>query len=232
MKHRTNKNAKRYAVFFVPLLLIVWIGYLVTPYLRGTRLITSSGPKSLSIEEIPAPSPEDHYKWKSSSPYTVVNYFSLDCPHCRKVDAIENAAEEKYKSAFTLIYRHSPLPSIQPLSPGKAVIAECVYEQTGDTGMFSFISDLYDHYQPLATDNAWTELLGQGYIHDKTTFHACIVSNIAKEKIEHETRQALAYGVAGTPTIAIFKNGVLVKRFDTTGEGSVKRIMDSLIGLR
>ena len=204
----------------------VWMGYLVYSYKIG-RISGEGKPSLLAIEFLPAPSGSEHYKWKSTSVYTVVNYFSMDCPHCRALDTIEAENKDSYQKAFSLIYRHSPL-AIHPLSAGKAVIAECVYSQSGDEKMFAFISDTYANYQASARDNNWVMDIAKKYVPDTKNLTECSSSDSMKKKIEQQKLEALSYGVNGTPTIGVFKDETLGFRLDTRGETIIKRVMDYL----
>lgn len=213
--------------YFIVSILIVWVGYFVYQY-KGSdnvSLVENAGSKS-EIDFLPPPNALDHYKWKSNSPYTVVNYFSMDCPNCREVDATEEKYKTIYEKSFSLIYRHSPLPS-QPLSGEKAVIAECVYQQSGNEGMFAFISDSYANYRSFAKDNKWVIDIAKKYVQDSSSLGNCFSSSEMKAFINNKKIEAVSQGVEGTPTIGVFKGDVLMFRVTIGGKG-VKRIMDYL----
>ncbi len=182
-------------------------------------------------DAVPALSENDYYKWKSESPYTVVNYFSLDCPHCLKLDEAENKNYTSYKDSFSLVYRHSPLTDIQPYSGEKAVLAECVQRDAGTENMFLFISDIYAHYKTEG-DMLWTSSVAKKYVKDKEGLNACTQSKEVRNFIIKKRIEALSYGVNGTPTIIVFKNNVQVARFDMISEGGALRIMNSLVAIK
>lgn len=209
------------------ILLIIWFVYLCIRYQKSSNSDKESKEIESSIAYLPPPNESDHYKWKADSPYTIVNYFSLDCPHCKAIDELEEKNKSKYDTAFTLIYRHSPL-SIQPLSGEKAVIAECVFKQSGDTGMFAYVSDAYKHYKTFAKDNIWTLDIARNYVANKDALSKCIDALETKKQVNEQKNKALSYGVYGTPTIGVFKNGELILRLDISGEVPVKGVMDFL----
>ena len=108
--------------------IIIFAVFLLVTSLLIRGLFFQGGSREVVIGkegDVPPLSENDMYKWKGSGPYTVVNYFSLDCPHCLKLDKIENEQYLKYREHFSLVYRHSPLTDIQIYSGGKAVISEC-----------------------------------------------------------------------------------------------------------
>ncbi|MDB5259778.1 MAG: hypothetical protein JWN37_9 [Candidatus Nomurabacteria bacterium] len=221
---KISKFRKNIFIYSAVLILII-IGF--SYFVFSNQNVKPSFPSS-DIEPMMVPSLTDHYKWKSNSIYTIVNYFSMDCPSCRRGDEMENKFKEDYQKHFNLIYRHSPLPDIQPESAGRAAIAECVFEQSGDEGMFNFISDFYKSYNDLRKDNDWVLNIADKYVNDTKTMRECSVSERMKEKISEDKKLSLAYGVNGTPTLGVFKNGILEVRFDTINDQFMKRIMDSV----
>jgi protein-disulfide isomerase len=179
--------------------------------------------------DVPRLSENDYYKWKSDSPYTIVNYFSLDCPYCLELDKIENENYTHYKSAFSLIYRHSPLTDIQPLSGGKAVISECVRRDSGTEKMFLFITDVYENYRDGKVDNLWVEEIAKKYLVDQKKLAECVQSKEVRDFIIKKRKEALSYNINGTPTLVVFKDGVQVARFDRPSASASKKILDALV---
>lgn len=227
MKYK-NRDISSKIEYFITAVLVVWFGYFVYQYYTD-REISSLAQEQSGIEFLPPPNASDHYKWKNDeTPYTIVNYFSMDCPHCKELDAIEEKNRIAYEKAFSLIYRHSPL-AIQPLSGEKAVIAECVYNQLGDEEMFKFISDSYVHYEAFSRNNVWIQNLAKKYSKNISLLEGCFSGEEMKGFINDKKNEAASYGVRGTPTIAVFKEGVLLLRLDTVGENSVRRVMDYLV---
>lgn len=170
---------------------------------------------------------DDHYRWKANTDVTVINYFSADCPHCREIFLWEDEYRKLYESKFTLIYRHSPLPKIQPLSVEKAFFAECVYRQSGDEGMFNFIKDVFTYYKKDQSDNEWARLFAEKHITRIEEFNSCVVGE-GRDSVVAETKNALAHEVYSTPTISVFKAEEEVLRLNRTEINSVRRLYDSL----
>jgi thiol-disulfide isomerase/thioredoxin len=227
MTEKNNFNAQRVFLFFTFLLFVVFfLNFLLK---NGDDAHNSSVIRNLEFdfEPVPVPSRNDRYKWRSSSSLTVVNYFSLDCPHCRELFALEDEKESFYKDNFSLIYRHSPLPMIQPLSGEKAVISECVREQSGDQGMFDFVGSLFGAYPKGHTSNEWVRSLALGFVQNREAFRVCL-NGSGLETLEREREETLSYGVYGTPTIVVFKGTTPILRLDKTSARTAIRIMDAL----
>jgi protein-disulfide isomerase len=210
------------------------VGMLLVIFLLHSAMRNSfSGQPNFSNEgkvntnSIPFPHANDRFKWKTDSPIVVVNYFSLDCPHCRELYVLENKRKPFYENMFSLIYRHSPLPTIQPLSGGKAIIAECVRAQSGDVGFFNLVESIFNSYPESHSDNEWVKSIALSYVQDENEFNTCLDGD-GVTVVEKETKEALSHQVYGTPTIVIFQEGVEVLRLDRTNARIVMRIMDTL----
>ncbi len=193
--------------------------------------ITKRGSPVTHEEQVPPPSDSDHYKWKAPTNVTVVNYFSLDCPHCRELFMKENELLRLYDDDFSLVYRHSPLPLIQPLSLEKSIIAECVYRETDDHEFFLFIGDMFAKYKKEQTDNEWVYDIANTYVRDSALFETCLTGE-GKRIVEKELERSLAHTVYGTPTIVVFVDGMQTARLNLPSARSVIRLYDSLRDMR
>ncbi len=176
---------------------------------------------------VPPPRADDRYRWKTDSPITVVNYFSIDCPHCRELFALESKREIFYKNTFSLIYRHSPLPTIQPLSGEKAVIAECVREQSSDAQMFNFIRSVFESYPESQDNNDWVKSIASKFVKNQEKLGECVKGEGVKT-VDRERIDALSHEVYGTPTIVVFQDEKPILRLDKTSAQIAIRIMDTL----
>jgi protein-disulfide isomerase len=186
---------------------------------------------SLSVEDIvPPPSPEDHYKWRSSTSVTVINYFSVDCPHCRELFLKEEEMRTLYDDTFSLVYRHSPLPLIQPFSFEKSVIAECVYVETNEGQFFVFLKEIFMNYESNQMSNEWVKRIGDKYVSNQDKFNDCIITS-GRETVARDLEVSLAHSVYGTPTIVVFVEGEQLVRLNLPNAKSVLRLYDSLRSL-
>lgn len=173
------------------------------------------------------PNKNDHYKIKEEeNTITVVNYFSMDCIHCRKAYLFEEKLLAKYGDKVNLVYRHNPLPEIQPLSPEKALIAECVYNQGGDESMFRFMGDVYENFSLTNSDNSWIKRIAIDYVEDVSKLENCISDPKEKEKISMAKNKATASAVTRTPTIAIYEGTKLIERNDGMGANNIAKSLE------
>jgi len=169
-----------------------------------------------------APNAGDHYRWKSDSPYTAIIYFSIDCVHCRKLGLFSEDIASQFEGGFSLIYRHRPLVS-QPLSSEKALVAECVYADSGDGAMFDFIHDIYSDYRLIQTDNNWVIGLALKYVKNTNAFEGCLSDQKMKEKISLYAGLASLDGAKGVPTIGLFYKDALIGRYNmVNGERAIE----------
>lgn len=178
-------------------------------------------------EDIPTPNPMDHYKWKAPSSITVVNYFSFDCPHCRELYIKEDSLRDMYENTFSLVYRHSPMPQIQPLSFYKAVFAECVFENAGESAFFNFSREVFTTYDAYQEDNEWVRSIAMNHIINAEIFETCVKES-GMRKINRSIEEALAHKVYGTPTIAVFQDNILILKLELVNSAMAIRLFDSL----
>ncbi len=196
--------------------------------LLSPRSASNELPKQSEISASIMPlTAHEHYKWQTDSPVTVINYYSIDCPHCREIFLEESLYRKLYESTFSLVYRPSPLPDVQPLSLDKAVMAECVFRQSGDEGMFSFLTDVFTQYQTLHTDNEWVETLALAHVVDRESFTECR-TGVGRDTVIKQTKQALADGVYGTPTLVVMRGNEVVLRLDRSSSRTVLNTLNSL----
>jgi thiol-disulfide isomerase/thioredoxin len=183
-------------------------------------------PPVSEAESLLAPTTTDRFRWKAETGIEVVNYFSFDCPYCRTLSLKEEELADQYRDAFSLAYRHSPLPLIQPLSVEKAYIGECVRILGGDRTFFDFVDAVFSAYPPEHTDNMWMEDIAEKYVSSESLATCKVVEGkaIIRESIE----QSLAHGIYGTPTILVFKDGAQVLELDRPSIQAVVELYTTL----
>lgn len=199
----------------------IFVGLL---FLCGTVItfqVMSNPTQEEVINEYTTPNSEDHYKIKNSNAkVTIINYFSLDCSHCRKMYELEEIFLKTNPEGLTninIIYRHNPL-EIQPLSQEKALMSECVYKQLGDEGFFAFIGNVYSTYtSTMHTGNDWVKKLAFEVIPSQKDFSSCLESDEAKNIVQKQKTENILQGINYTPTLIVFIDGKFVKKYDNIG---------------
>ena len=204
--HRSNKKFVYGFLFLVLLFVIVMVIYKKSS--PGIVLKTS-----VIYTE---PSQEDHYLlYDKKNIITLVNYFSLDCDHCKKAYLLEDGLISTLATSsknINIIYRHNPLLS-QPLSKEKALISECVYNQTGDAQFFNFIKEVFVLYKK-SNNNLWVKDIAKKYLTSQEKFDQCLISIAMKEKIQKQKNDNVLSGITYTPTILVYQNKEFVRKYD------------------
>lgn len=94
--------------------------------------------ESIAKQEITA---DDHIQGDiTTAPAIIIEYSDIDCPFCKKVHPTLQALVDQGKIAW--VYRHSPIPQLHPFAYTKALAAECVAQQKGNTAFWSYLNAL------------------------------------------------------------------------------------------
>lgn len=233
MQHLLQKS-KDYIIYIVSFLLILFSIYNFYHYTYKNK----KAEEKLELEIFKegslydAPNTSDHYKvYSTSSRVTIVNYISLDCKYCRGAYLLEDNLIEKYSGKVNLVYRHNPLDH-QPLSPEKALIAECVYNQGDDKKLFNFISFSFKNFNDKSKDNKWFKDIAYKFVDSKENFEQCLSDSAIKNKIQEQKNKNVISGINYTPTLLVFIDGKFVKKFENLGSAQVIKIIDFYTDLK
>ncbi len=153
------------------------------------------------------------------APITVIEYFSLTCPHCRTFHRI---TYPKIKSAYVetgkvrYVMRDFPLnlPALHA-----AMLARCA----GPERYFAFVDTLFDAFDDWARSSDYMEALTEiGEIGGigRPRFEACLEDRALEDRIYGSIQTGQEeYGVSGTPTLVV--NGRIYEgalQFDAIAE--------------
>ena len=137
------------------------------------------------------------------APVTLIEYFSLTCPHCRWFhENIYNRLKPEYVDTGRLRYvaRDFPLnaPAVQA-----AILAHCA----GRDRYFTFVDVLFETFDDWASAGDYPEKLAQigelGGV-SRNQFDACLGDKALEDSIFQGMTAAQAeYNVSGTPTIIV-----------------------------
>ena len=173
---------------------------------------------------VESPHAKDHYKSRTDSPYTVIEYVDLDCPYCQKLYL---AQRQVYAATFlekiNHVYRLFPLTELHPLAAKKILLAECIAENRGEEIFFQFIDAYFLTQRVGAPMEDFTPLVAK-YINAEQ-IASCQNDAVLKGRITDSVASATRTGVYSTPSMALVKDGVLLERFDLIG---TSRSMDIL----
>lgn len=208
--HRSNK---KFVYLFLALVLFFGVaGVLATSiYKKFTQEVVVENSAMYT-----PPLEDDHYLlYDKKNTLTLITYISLDCDHCKKAYLLEDEYISSLATSsrhINIIYRHNPLLS-QPLSKEKALISECVYNQTGDAQFFSFIKEVFVLYKK-SDSNLWVKDIAKKYLTSQETFDQCLTSVAMKEKIQKQKNDNVLSGITYTPTVLVYHNKEFVRKYD------------------
>jgi protein-disulfide isomerase len=143
-----------------------------------------------------------HVRGRADAPVTLVEFGDFQCPPCATLADPINKLERDYGSRLRVVFRHFPLPSHQ-----HAREAALASEAASLQGRFWEMHDLLYREQSVwskAPDvrvlfNSYAGMLGLNI----DRFRKDMDSDQAKARVKSDEQQALAIGLATTPTIFI-----------------------------
>jgi protein-disulfide isomerase len=152
--------------------------------------------------------PGDHVKGDSNAPITLIEYASLDCPHCAHFNTqILPALEKKWidSGKVKLVYRDFPLDQVAIKA---AQLAECA----GKDRYFGVIDMIFQNQgtwaaaqDPIAELSKSLRIAGMG----DNEVKACLADDKVADGVIAEYKGGEALGVNSTPTL--FINGDLYR---------------------
>jgi protein-disulfide isomerase len=194
-------SMKRYLPFF-----IVGTVALVT-LVSGTLLYRAKRLPALAIPENSTTSAMGgtemvHVRGSAGAPVTLVEFGDFQCPPCATLADPINRLEREYGSRLRVVFRHLPLANHK-----HAREAALASEAAGLQGRFWEMHDLLYREQSVwskAPDvrvlfSAYAGMLGLNI----DRFRKDMESEQAKARVKSDEQQALALGLANTPTIFI-----------------------------
>lgn len=175
---------------------------------------------------------EDRVLGKEDAPVTIVEYFSMTCPHCRD---FENKSfptiKEKYIDTGKVRYIGRLFPLFSPKQDPRGAAASALARCVPNDQYYPMISVLYQQWDdwalPTASDPKG-ELLRISKLAGLTqeTFEACLTNQKLVDDIFAERNKAeKEYSVGATPTFMI--NGKRYEGYMTADEMS--SIIDSML---
>jgi protein-disulfide isomerase len=144
----------------------------------------------------------DHILGNPSAPVKIVEYYDLECQHCKLFHTTMHQIMDYYGQGGQVAWvpRHFPLATIHSKAPKEAEASECAAEQGGDTAYFAFIDKLFE----VTPSNNGLDLAQLPVIAGQVglnvdTFNACLSSGKHAKKITDSYQEAIKAGGQGTP---------------------------------
>jgi protein-disulfide isomerase len=163
----------------------------------------------------------------ATAPVTLVEYSDLQCPTCARLhEMLETDILPKYGDKLRVVFKEFPLTAIHDWSPTAAVAAQCAY-QIDPSKYVPFRSLVFQNQSTLDADHIRDKLLhlaAQAGI-DNMKLASCLDSRASQPRIEANTQEGQALGIASTPTS--FINGRVVVGAPTLDE--ISKLIDEAL---
>ncbi|MDA1337669.1 MAG: DsbA family protein [bacterium] len=196
----------KYKAFYVPGAIL--LGALI---ISGS-IITAGGGISLGQNIVPGPSgapkingdkveftinEDDHMRGNKDAKITMVEFSDFECPFCSRFHPTAKQAMEEYGDDIRWIYKHFPLDSIHSDARPAAEASECVWEQAGNDGFWTFADAMFENQERLG--NALYEEVALQIGVDLAQFQTCVQERKYQDKVQNNLDEGVQGGVTGTP---------------------------------
>ncbi|MDO8655480.1 MAG: DsbA family protein [bacterium] len=208
---------EKYKEYFIPAAIVV-AGIFIAGSVVYGPVIRERGATSLAKQGAPsavAPSgapvqvtvdAQDHVRGNASAKVTIVEFSDLQCPYCKSFHPTIQQALSEYGDKVRWVYKHFPLDAIHPQAIPAAEASECVFEQKGDQGFWTFTDSVFGNQERIGP--ALFRELAQQQGLDMGSYDQCVSSRKYQDKVQQDYQDGVQIGVNGTP--ASFVNGVPV----------------------
>lgn len=154
---------------------------------------------------------DDHIRGNPNAPIVLIEYSDYECPFCKRFHETMNRIIGEYgpDGKVAWVYRHLPLESLHPNAPMIAEASECVAEQVGNEGFWTFTDLVFSErgLQDL-TDPARLPEFAEAAGADPSAFQACVDSGKYSEAVQTDFDEAIAANGGtqglGTPFTLVF----------------------------
>lgn len=174
---------------------------------------TPAAPAESAAEgEAPVVAPDEMFLGKADAPVTIVEYFSLGCPHCKHFhETILPQLKADYLDTgkARLVFRDFPLDGV---ALAAAQLTRCV----SPMAYFAMVDSLFAQQSTWHVKDGAPQIasIAKGAGMDQAAFDACLANQPLREKIANSAKQGQeVYKVDATPTF--FING---KKLSGVGE--------------
>ena len=204
----------------------VWFAY-SSGRIGATEATTAPVPaQTAEAGEIPVPvvAADEMVLGQADAPVTIVEYFSLGCPHCKNFhETILPQLKTEYidTGKARLVFRDFPLDGV---ALAAAQLTRCV----SPMAYFAMVDTLFAQQKIWHVKDGVAQVatIAKGAGMDQAGFDACLANQAVRDKIIAGTQEgADVYQVQSTPTVIV--NG---KKIDNTGEyGAVKEAVEAAL---
>jgi protein-disulfide isomerase len=146
-----------------------------------------------------------------SAKVKIVEFSDFQCPYCQMFQKTVDEIIKEYGDQVQLIFKNLPLESLHPRAKAAAMAAECANEQ----GKWLEYADKLFSNQKVwgeSKDNKNFISYASQLKLDTAKFSQCVNDGKYKDKIEADLKEAMEFGIGGTPAVFIndkFKSGAV-----------------------
>jgi protein-disulfide isomerase len=168
----------------------------------GASLPNAELDASEPAPEVPVVAEGDKVLGKAEAPVTIVEYFSLGCPHCRNFhETILPKLKTEYidTGKARLVFRDFPLDGV---SLAAATLTRCV----NDLAYFAMVDTLFQQQDTWHVQDGIGQVasIAKGAGMDEAAFNACIADPARKDAVVASRQEAeTKFKVNSTPTFFI-----------------------------
>lgn len=148
---------------------------------------------------------DDHVRGDKKAKVSIIEYSDFECPFCSRFHPTMVQALEEYGDDINWVYRHFPLSFHVQATPS-ALASECVAEQKGDDGFWTFADAMFENQARLGT--ALYSEIAESIGVDMGQYNDCFDSQKYLSKVQDNQTDGASAGVTGTPgSFIVTKNG-------------------------
>lgn len=144
----------------------------------------------------------DHIVGNPQAPIKIVEYYDLECPHCKLFNTTMHQIMDYYGASGKVAWvsRPFPLASIHSKAPKEAEAAECAADQGGDEAYYKFVDAVFEVTPgDNGLDLAQLPVIAGQVGLNVETFNSCLNSGKFTKKISDSYEEAIKAGAQGTP---------------------------------
>jgi protein-disulfide isomerase len=192
----------------------------------GAGTANSADDVSTKADAVPTVAADEKFIGNADAPVTIVEYFSLGCPHCKNFhETILPQLKTDYLDTgkARLVLRDFPLDGV---SYAAALLTRCV----NDLAYFAMVDTLFKQQETWHVQNGVTQIaeIAKSAGLDQAAFDACLNNQAVKDKVvAMQKGGADTFKVEATPTFFINDrklSGVSeYKAFKATIDGALAR---------
>lgn len=168
----------------------------------GKQVTSLTEFKPIKGSFVPALRSSDRVEGSRDAEILIIEYSDLECPYCKQLNASLQTIQKEFGGKVAHVFRQFPISSLHANAPMEAEAAECVAEQAGDKGFYSFINAVFAGSSSTGTSytEASIQTLAGSLGFDSAKLKECMASDRKVAAVNASYKEAKDLGMTGTPT--------------------------------